>query len=181
MSNSLRPHESQHARPPCPSPSSGVHSNSCPLSWWCHPAISSSVVPFSSCPEPGLREGKRWLEDNCPSFHILTVASSYYSIWNAHWLNTVCQDRNLNYSLTDKNIVLCAFLFSYHERQENDKCPNDYLNKREMVDQDRCEKVKVLATQSCLTFCDPTDCSPPGSSPLNSPVKNTGVGSHSLL
>ena len=45
----LQPHESQHARPPCPSPTPGVHSNSCPLSWWCHPAISSSVVPFSSC------------------------------------------------------------------------------------------------------------------------------------
>ena len=51
MSESLRPHESQHARPPCPSPTSGVYSNSCPLSWWCHPAISSSVVPFSSCPQ----------------------------------------------------------------------------------------------------------------------------------
>ena len=49
VSNSLWPHESQHARPPCPSASSRVHSNSCPLSWWCHPAISSSVVPFSSC------------------------------------------------------------------------------------------------------------------------------------
>ena len=47
--NSLRPYESQHARPPCPSPTPGVHSNSCPLSQWCHPAISSSVVPFSSC------------------------------------------------------------------------------------------------------------------------------------
>ena len=49
--NSLRPHESQHARPPCPSPSPGVHPNPCPLSWWCHPAISSSGVPFSSCPQ----------------------------------------------------------------------------------------------------------------------------------
>ena len=48
MSNSLRAHGLQHARPPCPSPSPGVHSNSCPLSWWCHPTISSSVVPFSS-------------------------------------------------------------------------------------------------------------------------------------
>ena len=45
----LRPHESQHARPPCPSPTPGVHPNSCPLSRWCHPAISSSVVSFSSC------------------------------------------------------------------------------------------------------------------------------------
>ena len=52
VSDSLRPHESQHARPPCPSPTPGVHSNSCSLSWWCHSAISSSVVPFSSCPQP---------------------------------------------------------------------------------------------------------------------------------
>ena len=50
MSNSLWPHESQHTRPPCPSPTSGVYSNPCPSSQWCHPAISSSVVPFSSCP-----------------------------------------------------------------------------------------------------------------------------------
>ena len=49
VSDSLRPHELQHARPPCPSPTPGVHSNSRPSSRWCHPAISSSVVPFSSC------------------------------------------------------------------------------------------------------------------------------------
>ena len=51
VSDSLWPHESQHARPPCPSPTPGVHSNSCPSSQWCHPAISSSVIPFSSCPQ----------------------------------------------------------------------------------------------------------------------------------
>ena len=51
VSDSLGPHESQHARPPCPSPTPGVYSNSCPLSQWCHPAISSSVIPFSSCPQ----------------------------------------------------------------------------------------------------------------------------------
>ena len=51
MSDSLWPHESQHARPPCPSPTPGVHSNPCPWSQWCHPAISSSVIPFSSCPQ----------------------------------------------------------------------------------------------------------------------------------
>ena len=50
-SNSLWPHELQHARPPCPSPTPGVHSNSCPLSQWCYPAILSSVIPFSSCPQ----------------------------------------------------------------------------------------------------------------------------------
>ena len=51
VSDSLWPHETQHARPPCPSPTPGVHSNSCPSSQWCHPAISSSVIPFSSCPQ----------------------------------------------------------------------------------------------------------------------------------
>ena len=51
VSNSSRPHESQHARPTCPSPTPGVHSNARPLSRWCHPAISSSGIPFSSCPQ----------------------------------------------------------------------------------------------------------------------------------
>ena len=51
VSDSLQPHESQHARPPCPSPTPGVHSDSCPSSQWCHPAISSSFIPFSSCPQ----------------------------------------------------------------------------------------------------------------------------------
>ena len=51
VSDSLQPHELQHTRPPCPSPIPGVHPNPCPLSRWCHPTISSSVVPFSSCPQ----------------------------------------------------------------------------------------------------------------------------------
>ena len=51
VSDSLGPHEPQHFRPPCPSPTPGVYSNSCPSSQWCHPTISSSVVPFSSCPQ----------------------------------------------------------------------------------------------------------------------------------
>ena len=51
MSDSLRPHELQHARPPCLSPTPRFHPNPCPLSQWCHPTISSSVVPFSSCPQ----------------------------------------------------------------------------------------------------------------------------------
>ena len=49
VSNSLQPHGLQRTRPPCPSPTPGVYTNSCPLSWWCHPTISSSVLPFSSC------------------------------------------------------------------------------------------------------------------------------------
>ena len=51
VSDSWRPHESQHAKPPCPSPAPRVHPNSCPLSWWFHPTILSSVIPFFSCPQ----------------------------------------------------------------------------------------------------------------------------------
>ena len=51
VSDSLQPHELQHAKPPCPSPTPGIHSNSRPSSRWCHPATSSSVIPFSSCPQ----------------------------------------------------------------------------------------------------------------------------------
>ena len=51
VSNSLQPHGPQHARLPCPSSTPRVHPNQCPLSWWCHPAISSSVIPFSLCPQ----------------------------------------------------------------------------------------------------------------------------------
>ena len=50
MSNSLQPHELQHARPSCPSPTPGVHANPCPLCQWCHPTLAYSLVPFSSCP-----------------------------------------------------------------------------------------------------------------------------------
>ena len=78
MSDSLRPHESQHTRPPCPSPTPAVHSDSRPSSQWCHPAISSSVVPFSSCPQSlpasaylvlGETHGQRSLADYSPWGH----------------------------------------------------------------------------------------------------------------
>ena len=57
VSDSLPPHGLQHTRPLCPSPTPGIYSNSCPLSWWCHPTISSSVVPFSSCLQSFLASG----------------------------------------------------------------------------------------------------------------------------
>ena len=78
MSNSLRLHESQHARPPCPSPTPGVHSNSCPLSRWCHPAISSSVVPLSSCPNPSQHQSLfQWLNS---SHQVAKVLKFHFSI-----------------------------------------------------------------------------------------------------
>ena len=77
VSDSSRPHESQHATPPCPSPTPGVHSNLCPSSWWCHPAISSSVVPFFS--------NKWWLNELMNSlrklFKIVLIKQLFYSTW----------------------------------------------------------------------------------------------------
>ena len=64
MSDSLRPHEPQHARPPCPSPTHGVHPNPCPSSRWCHPTISSSVVPFS-CPQSFPASGSFQMSQLC--------------------------------------------------------------------------------------------------------------------
>ena len=72
MSDSLRPHEPQHARPPCPSPTPGVHPNPCPSSRWCHPAISSSAIPFSSCPV-------------FPSIRVFSNESALRIRWPKYW------------------------------------------------------------------------------------------------
>ena len=73
VSNSLRPHESQHARPPCPSPTPGVFSNSCPSSQGCHPAISSSIIPFSFCPQIS------------PSIRVFSSESTLRMRWPKYW------------------------------------------------------------------------------------------------
>ena len=72
VSDFLRPHELQHARPPCPSPTPRVHPNSCPSSWWCHPAILSSVVPFSSCPQSA-------------SIRVFSNESTLHMRWPKYW------------------------------------------------------------------------------------------------
>ena len=73
VSYSLGPHELHHARPPCPSPTPGVYSNSCPSSQWCHPAISSSVIPFSSCPPVP------------PSIRVFSNESTLFMRWPKYW------------------------------------------------------------------------------------------------
>ena len=73
VSDSLRPHESQHARPPCPSPTPGVYWDSCPSSQWCHPSISSSIVPFSSCPQ------------SLPASESFSNESTLHVRWPKYW------------------------------------------------------------------------------------------------
>ena len=75
MSDSLQPHEPQHARPPCPSPTPRVHLNPCPLNRWCHPTISSSVVSFSSCPQ----------EEIFPSIRVFSGESALHIRWPKYW------------------------------------------------------------------------------------------------
>ena len=81
MSDSLRLHESQHARPPCPSSTPGVHSDSLPSSQWCHPAISSSVIPFSSClqtfPASGSFPMSRFFASGSQSIGVSPLASVF--------------------------------------------------------------------------------------------------------
>ena len=67
VSDTLRPHEPQHTRPPCPSPTPGVHPDPCPLCWWCHPTISSSVVPFSSSSQSFPASGSFQMSQLSPS------------------------------------------------------------------------------------------------------------------
>ena len=75
VSDSSRPHESQHARPPCPSPTPGAYSNSCPSSWWCYSAISSSVVPFNRALLPPIP----------PSIRVFSNESTLHMRWPKYW------------------------------------------------------------------------------------------------
>ena len=77
MSDSLWPHGLQHARPPCSSPTPRVYPNSCPLSWWCHPTISSSAVPFSYCPQSFPASGLfKWVSSSHQVAKVLGVSAS---------------------------------------------------------------------------------------------------------
>ena len=78
--DSLWPCELQHARPACPSPTPGVHSNSCPSSQWCHPAISSSVIPFSSCPQSLQHQSLfQWVNSSCEVAKVLEFQLQHQS------------------------------------------------------------------------------------------------------
>ena len=89
----LRPHESQHARPPCPSPAPRVYSNSCPLSRWCHPAISSSVIRFSSCPPIP------------PIIRVFSNESTLHMRWPKYW--------SFSFSISPSNEPRDIYIYLY--------------------------------------------------------------------
>ena len=125
MSDSLPPHGLQHARPPCPSPAPGAYSNSCPLSHWCHPTISSSVVPFSSRLQPFPASGSfqmsqffanRW--PNCWSFSFSISPSNEHSgliSFTMDWLDLLAVQETLKSLLQHHSpkasILQCSAFF----------------------------------------------------------------------
>ena len=116
MSDSLQPHESQHTRPPCPLPTPRVYSNSCPSSRWCHPAISSSVVPFSSCPQSLPVSG------SFPMSQLFTWTTLHY-MWKS------MREVNLKRSQLKKNCFSISFMLCLYEMTDvqSTSCWNHFM------------------------------------------------------
>ena len=124
--NSLWPHEPQHTRPPCPSPTPRVYPNSCPLSWWCHPTISSSVVSLSSClqsfPVSRSFQMSQFFTSGGPeywSFSFNISPSNEHSeliSFRMDWLDLLAVQGTLNsllqYHSTKKSILQCSAFFN---------------------------------------------------------------------
>ena len=101
VSDSLQPHESQHTRPPCPSPTPGVHPDSRPLSQWCRPAISSSVVPFSSCPQ-SLPASGSFPMNQLFAWGSQSTGVSASKLWLLHFSNNVSVAKIQNWKFRRK-------------------------------------------------------------------------------
>ena len=124
VSESLRPRKPQHARPPCPSPTPGVHRNPCPLGWWCHPTISSSVVPFSSCPQSFPASGssnESALRIRWPKYWSFSFKTSPYNkhpgliSFRMYWLDLLTAQRTIKSFLwhhsSKASIFRCSAFF----------------------------------------------------------------------
>ena len=124
MSDSLQPHESQHTRPPCPLPTPRVYSNSCPSSRWCHPAISSSVVPFSSCPQSLPASG------SFPMSQLFTWTTLHYmwKVWGKLILDLISIKKKLFFyfiyvvSIWDDWCSVNQLLESFHDVCRSNHC-----------------------------------------------------------
>ena len=129
VSDSLRPHESQHARPPCPSPSPGVHSDSRPSSQWCHPAISSSVVSFSSCPQ------SLPASESFPVSQLFTWGGQSTGVWLK-----VNSNQNFNMGVGDKleNLIMTQnMIYRWEQRaritRHSSRIKEDLLTRWELL------------------------------------------------
>ena len=184
MSDSLQPHEPQHARPPCPSLTPGVYLNSCPLSQWYHPTISSSVVPFSSCLQSFPASGSfqmsqalriRWPKYWSFSFNI-SPSNEHPGLisFKMDWLDLLAVQGTLK-SLLQHHSSKASIL--WHSAFFIVQLSHPYMTTGKIIALTRrtfVDKVKSLlfnmlsaaiakSLQSCQTLCDPIDGSPPGS------------------
>ena len=127
MSKSLQPHELQRARPPCPSPTPRVYSSSCPSSRWCHPAISFSVSPFSSCPQSLPESGSFPMSQLFPWGGPSTGASALASFlpkksqgWSSEWTGWIClQSKGLSRVFSNTTVQKHQFFGAQPFSQSN--------------------------------------------------------------
>ena len=127
MSNSLQPHKSQHARPPCPSPSPIVHSNSCPSSQWCHPAISSSIVLFSSCPQSlpasesfPMSQLFAWGGQSTGVSALASFLTKKSHVWSSEWTGWISlQSKGLSRVFSNTTVQKHQFLGTQLSSQSN--------------------------------------------------------------
>ena len=126
MSDSLQPHELQHARPPCPSPTPRVHPNSCPSSWWRHPAISSSVVPFS-CPQSLPASGSfpvsqlfAWGGQSIGVSALASVLPKNTQDWSLEWTGWISfQSKGLSRAFSNTTVQKHQFFSTQLSSQSN--------------------------------------------------------------
>ena len=125
VSDSLQHHGLQHARPPCPSPTPGVHTNSCSLSWWGHPTISSSVIPFSSCPQSfpvsGSFQMSQLFTSGGQSIGVLTsVHPMNTQDWSLEWIGwTSLQPKELSRVVSNTTVQKHQFFGAQISLQSN--------------------------------------------------------------
>ena len=146
VSASLRPYGLQHARPPCPSPTPRVYTNSYPLSRWCHPALSSSVDPFSSCPQSFPASGSfhmsQFFQPGSPSIGVSVSASvlNEYSgliSFRMDWLDLLAVQGTFKsilqyHNLKNINSLVLSFLYSPTLTSIHDYWKNHSLNEKDL-------------------------------------------------
>ena len=189
VSDSLRPHESQHARPPCPSPTPRVHPNSCPSSQWCHPAISSSVVPFS-CPQSlpasesfPMSQLFTWGGQSIGVSALVSVLPKNTQDWlislRMDWLDLLAVQGTLKSLLqlhsSKASILRRSAFFTV-------QLSHPYMTTRTTIALTRWTFVgKVMSLQSCPTLCDPVGCRPQAPLSVEFSRQEYWSGLHSLL
>ena len=145
VSNSLQPYNSEHSRPPCPAQTLGVYSNSCPSNLWCHPAISSSVVPFSSCPQSLLVSGSfpmsqlfAWSGQSIGVSASISVLPMNNQDWSALWwtgwisLQSKGLSRVFNTTVQSINFSTLSFLHSPTLTSIHDHWKNHSLDQTDL-------------------------------------------------